>query len=185
MSIDDPKALQRAEDLFVTRSVAAEPGDRAASLTFADMVNFLTDPEARLTHEQERLLFSNARVRRDFTNLKQSLRWRPELASGPSIAPAAAAAGGDRLSERTFPGGRLRIIPSSVGQQVFISIHLDDTKDPPSLLAMELPDAEVAKVALPPPESDGTILLIKDLADADDARLVRLLRDPMSSGHLR
>jgi hypothetical protein len=182
----------RAEDLFVFRLIEEETEPNPERLTFAQLYAFVTDPSARLTHQQQRLLFSNPRLRADYQRLKAAQRWRAgedseaetETAGGAIgtgvatsiIIRPAAAAGGEEASELNFKGGRVRMIPSSVEHQVYIMIQLNDPNDPPRSLFLHRRE-EIAKVALPAPESDGTIFLLKDLNDPEDARFVRLLRD--------
>jgi hypothetical protein len=112
--------------------------------------------------------------------LKAALRWGAKAAATAdqrwgnvaSIIRPAAAAGGAEISELSFA-----VASGSSPQASASMILLNDPKDSPRILFVECRD-EIVKVALPAPESDGSILLLKDLNDPEDARFVRLLRDP-------
>jgi len=146
-------------------------------LTFAQLVQFLSNPQAALTAEQWRACRENPRLKADYAALKQRL-------CVAELPQAAAASQGD-LEERIFPGGRLSLRPSVVPGQVYLIVSIESEITVPRILLLEGKDGEVDRVALPEPDPDGTMLIILDtLKNEGDARAVRLLRDPSSSGFL-
>jgi hypothetical protein len=105
--------------------------------------------------------------------------------------PALAAAASDReVDERTFDGASLRVRPSAQPGQVYIIVQFDDPASAPSALLVESAGGEMARMALTVDErgsrreldDDGRLLLVKDLGNETDAQLVRLIRDPLSTG---
>jgi hypothetical protein len=177
MPPDNPAFKQRAEDLYVARAVAEDTPPRALSLTFADLVRYLSDANTTLTAEEWRLCREDPRLRADYDALKRNL-------CVAELPQAAAASQGD-VDERTFPGGSLRIRPSALAGQVYLILTLERALATPRFLLVEGANGEVARIALPPPDPDGTMLVIQDTTKSEgDARAVRLLRDPASSGVL-
>jgi hypothetical protein len=105
--------------------------------------------------------------------------------------PALAAAASDReVDERSFDGASLRLRPSAQPGQVYIIVQFDDPASAPSALLVESAAGEMARMALTVDEKgsrrelddDGRLLLVKDLGNETDAQLVRLIRDPLSTG---
>jgi hypothetical protein len=177
MSTDQPVFDQRAEDLYVARSVADDAIPTALSLTFADLVRYLSDATACLTAEQWRSCREDPRLRADYGALKRNF-------CVAELPQAAAASRGD-VDERNFPGGRLRIVPSTLAGQVYLILTVERALGTPRSLLIEGKDGEMARITLPPPDPDGTMLVIQDTSKNEaDARAVRLLRDPSSSGVL-
>lgn len=160
-------------------------------VTERDIVAFLEEGRA-LTHEQQRLLFSNRALRDLFRDLKHrrgiSLPSRVgehavtglAVVEMPALIAAATDDGVD--FERRFAGGILKINPVGVDSQVYVVFSFDDTALVSRALIVEHPrDERIQRVDLPPPD-DGEIILIKDLAVPADAELVALLRDPTATG---
>jgi hypothetical protein len=168
---------ERAEELYVARAAVEDAPAYDLEVTIAALVHFLTSPDARLTPEQWRACQENPRLRADYAALKQRL----------SVAelPQAVAASQGELEERHFPGGRLRLRPSVLPGQVYLIVSIESSASTPRMLLIEGKNGEIARVALPEPDPDGTMLVIEDtLKNEDDARAVRLLRDPSASGVL-
>ena len=175
MAADDPVISERAEHLYVARAVVEDALPEALPLTFADLVRYLSDATATMTAEQWRLTRENPRIRADYDQLVSNLQIA-EL-------PQAAAASQGELQERTFPGGQLRIRPSALAGQVYLIVTIEATLAVPRMLMIEGKDGEVARLVLPSPDADRSMLLIQDTTKNEaDARAVRLLRDPTSSG---
>jgi len=170
-----PVITEKTEELYVGRSVAEEVPPRDLAVTFAMLVQFLSSPEAALTAEQFRSVHQDARLAADYTALKRKLC----IAELPQ---ASAASHGD-LEERIFPGGRLQLCPSVLPGQIYLIVSIENTAPSPRMLLVEGKNGEVARIALPAPDPDGSMLVIQDTANNEgDALAVRLLRDPSSSG---
>jgi hypothetical protein len=166
---------QRAEDLYVARSVASDTSLEQPPVSFVDVLRYLSDPSAHLTPAQWRFCQQHPRLRADYEGLLK------KLAIG--ALPQAAAASQGELQERSFSGGLLRIRPSSIPGQVYLIFSIDPAPHAPRLLVIEGTDGSVARIALPEPDSDGSMLVIQDTDRSEaDANAVRLLRDPTTSG---
>jgi hypothetical protein len=178
------------ERTFATAAAPAR-GGQAAILTGADLAAFVYEGK-ELTHEQQRLLFTQPELRERFRALKREFAAqlkphgeRPSHAGyRPLAITALKAAATDDASvyRRKFEGGELRISPVGVGQQVYITIVMKDPRIVPRAFIVERArDHKVVRVALPAPD-DEEITFIKDCAVPADAELVALLRDPTSTG---
>lgn len=195
MPVDDAQIFRRAEQLYHAWT-AVEDGEpsRSVVLTFADLVALLTDGRP-LSPDQHRALFASPRLRAEFDSLKHSFAttWRsagPQVAGVPSTAatslrilelPIQIAAADDPGADfhRQFEGGTLRICAAGVGEQVYLTITLEDPGIAPRALLLESKrHNRIERLTLPERDADGEILIIKDLADAEDAVLVGMLRDP-------
>jgi len=173
----EPALNQRAEDLYVARAAVDDAAVNPLHLTFADLLRYLSDATASLTPAQWRQFREDPRMRADYDRLKRSLA----VAEWGQVA---AASGGD-LDERTFPGGRLRIRPSGHVGQVYLLLTIELVPATPRILLIEGTNGEAVRIPLPAPDADGSILVIQDVAGNEaDARAIRLLRDPTSSGLL-
>jgi len=174
-SDDNNDIIDRAEDLYVARSVIAAKSTRRPLLAIADLVRFLTDLEVSLTPDQQAQLFTDRQLRDDFQRLKRSLSL--------FVMPAAAAASTDQLlNERNFPGAQVKITASRKPDHFYVIIALEEVDSSPALLVLESPAGDIARVALPEVDDRGTILILKDMASPSDARLINLLRDPSTIG---
>lgn len=197
MTSDNPN-LHRIEDLYVAWTLAEEtaPAHRAP-LSIGDLVAFLAKGKP-LTHAQHRALFTNPRLRADMQRLKEELAYRisgDERTESREAAdtrrafrmPALAAAATDReIDERSFDGASLRVCPSARPGHVFVILQFEDPTNTPSALLVESPEGEMVRMALPAMyldgEGDSRITLVKDTANAADALLISLLRNPASTG---
>jgi hypothetical protein len=140
-----------------------------------------------LTHDQQRLLFSNPRLRADFQRLKRDIELAEtgdaseDESAGVSIvrfplAAAAASAGENEIDEREFGGIELRSARS--GDQMLIQVANYDPRNPPNRLQVQGARGETSRVVLPPPPLSGEpILLVKNLQRETDAQFVSRLRD--------
>lgn len=167
-----------AEELFVARSLEAGSvgAERGSRLSLADIHAFLTDHTVKLSVAQHRLLFADARARAAYTRLKR------ELAVWELPAVVAASSGG--TTKRTFAGGTIEVRPSRIERQVYVMIRLDAEGRGPRALIMESTSGQIVRAALPAPDEQGGIVLIKNLDDEDDGRLVALIADPNATGAL-
>ena len=199
MHPDDDDIDRRASEIYsvLTLLEEAEPAS-PEPLRRSHLVELLANGKP-LTADQQRALFDSPRLIAEFRCLKHdfalTLPARPQTrashaAQGRQDAPVlelpalvAAASTGAADFERQFVGGKLRICPTGIDEQVYVLITLDDPGLCPRTLVVE---SEVRKVivsvALPARDSDGDILLIKDLADETDSSIVALLRDPTAKG---
>ena len=181
----DDELRRRAGELFRAWTLAEITGHNAESLlTLGDLVAFLIEGRP-LSGEQQSFLFSNPRLRSDFKRLIEVFGHALPSAGRPILRmPALAAAASDReVNDRVFEGATVRIRPSIIGQQFFVQLTMEDPKASPSSLVIELPEENLtASSVLEPPDGEGRILMIKDIADKDDGLFVRLLRDPRSTG---
>jgi hypothetical protein len=190
--------LNRVEELYVAWTLAEEtPAAPRPALTFGELVAFLVEGR-KLTQAQQQFLFANRKLRADFQRLKQDLAHRvidrterAEARTRVFEMPALAAAASDReVDERSFDGASLRVRPSAQPGQVYIIVQFDDPASAPSALLVESAAGEMARMALTVDEKgsrrelddDGRLLLVKDLGNETDAQLVRLIRDPLSTG---
>ena len=175
MPAEQPTVSQRAEDLYVARSVASNAPVEQLPVSFADVLRYLTDPSTHLTPAQWRFCKQHPRLRADYDALIKNLAL--------AALPQATAASQGELQERDFPGGILRIRPSSIPGQVYLIFSIEPGVRAPRLLMIEGAAGNVARISLPEPDADGSMLVIQDTARNEaDANAVRLLRDPTTSG---
>jgi hypothetical protein len=166
------------------REIDEEDTAPAATLTEQDVTAFVEHGKP-LSHDQQRLLFTDAGLRELFRKLKrQHAVPLPAAARSPArqgddapiveMRPLIAAATDQGEAPRPFAGGTLTIRP--------VVFTFDDPAIATRRLIIERArDQRAESLELPPPD-DGEIMLVKDLADPADADLVDLLRDPMTSG---
>lgn len=166
----------RADEIFAARGVLDGAQRRKPIFGLREIVTFLTDPTVQLTQEQTRLLFSD----RDLASAFRQLKSRYAALALPAMA---AASDGD-LTDRTFPGGRVRLRPSKRSGQVYLIVDYgEQPPDPsPAILLLEAPDGAVAKLALPGADDQGQLMIILDEACTAESEVVRLLKDPRASG---
>jgi hypothetical protein len=175
------------------REIDEEDTASAAILTEQDVIGFVEDGRP-LSHDQQRLLFTDTALRELFRKLKRQ-HAVPLPASARSAARqaddaptvemrpliAAATDQGEDF-DRSFAGGNLTIRPVGIDRQVYVVFTFDDPAIATRRLIIERSrDQRAESLELPPPD-DGEIMLVKDLADPADADLVDLLRDPTTSG---
>ena len=90
--------------------------------------------------------------------------------------PAAAAAAGGAVRQRSSPDATIRLIGlGEVPSQVVVTIQLKDPTLRPRLLRLEPPHGPVLEQTLPPPDRQGRIQLIKDMTSSDERRFVELV----------
>jgi len=176
--MSDTRLETLAEDLFVARSIEVEAEGRARGprLGLADIHAFLTNPSVELTAEQQAALFSDGKVRAAYNRLKRELALYE--------VPAAIAASSEGSTRRRFVGGSIEVKPSRVGRQVYVMIRLDTPGRSPRALLLESIGRQIVRTILPEPDEDGGIVLIKDLDDDEDGRLIALISDPNTVGAL-
>lgn len=180
------------------RELDEEDAAAAKEEISADDLHAFVRGEAALTHAQQRRLFVEPALR---AQLRALLREHAvELPAPPGQATSAqgAAPAAPRLAEmpariaaadepqatfsRDFAGGTLRIAPVGIDRQVYVVIRFDDPATAARALEIERPrDQRIVRLDLPPAD-EGEIVLIKDLAVAEEAELVELLRDLSASG---
>lgn len=193
---DDDEIMRRAEELYRTWTLVEETeASRPSAVALADLLGFLGEGRP-LTHEQQRALFADSRLRAEFQCLKADFALSAGAQAGeggraveavrrplemPTQIAAASTAAADFL--RPFEGGTLRICPAGIDEQVYIVITLDDPALVPRALLIEGQSRNrIEQMPLPARDGDGEIVLIKDLAEPADASLVELLRDPTATG---
>jgi hypothetical protein len=185
--VDTLDFLNDIEARFEAAPDDVEPGQvSAGSLTTA--IHALFRDGRMLLAEQQRRLFTDPALRAEFAAIKrQYAQVSPRVAAGrPALLatemPAlAAAATGDGVRERTFPGGSVRITKSSLGDML-IQFSLEREGPHPRALLLEGEGGDLGWTDLPPPDAEGRILLIKDMAKEEHSGFVRLLQDPQSRG---
>lgn len=171
------------------QEIDAEEPATPSTLGEQDVVAFVEQGK-RLSHDQQRQLFTDPALRALFRDLKRRNAVALPPVAGPASGsrfaemPALIAAATDQGPdfERPFAGGTLRINPVGIDEQVYVVFSFDDPSVVSRVLFIERTrDQRIERLELPPPD-DGEIVLIKDLALAADADLVDLLRDLTTSG---
>ena len=175
------------------REIDEEQTAPATVLTEQDVIAFV-EHGTPLSHDQQRLLFTDAGLREVFRKLKrqhavplpasprrapQQTNDEPTLELRPRIA--AATDQGEEF-ERPFAGGTLTIRPVGIDRQVYVVFTFDDPGIATRGLFIEHAGHQRLVPLELPPADDGEIMLVKDLADPADADLVDLLRDPATLG---
>lgn len=140
----------------------------------SELIRFLTSQDYDLSSSQRQSLFRYAELKDKFRALKD------ELCSLQFLPVATASTGAVR--ERYFKGGNLRLTPSSMQGQVYLSIQLDDPFAATSQLFVETAEGLVHKLNLPAPDSEGKIFIVLDLGNEREAFVIEALRDPVASG---
>lgn len=170
-----PPPYQRADLIFARRAALAEQAAPTETrLAVHDLVAFLSHTDTVLTAAQQRALFADPRLREDYRRLKAAREVLP--------LPALAAASDGQAAERRLESGSVRVHPSRVPQQVYVIIRYMPPARPPRMLLLESDAGEVVKRALPEPDASGEVLIVCDTRQEADARFVRLVRDPLTSG---
>jgi len=177
---DEDRIEARAEELFVWRSATAQASPAALRLPFHELYRYLTDPAANLGMDQQRLLFSDQRLRSDFQRLKRDLSARP----GYGELPRAAAAADDRgLDEWRFDGGRVRIVRSERNErQIYVIFEFEDPAKSFAALILEAQNGDLAKLRLGSGDETGLVQVLLDTGNDEHDRLVRMVRDPQTVG---
>jgi len=90
--------------------------------------------------------------------------------------PVAAAAAGGAVRQRSSPDATIRLIGlGEVPTQVVVAIQLKDPTLRPRLLRLDPPHGPILEQALPPPDRQGRIQLIKDVTSPEERRFVELV----------
>ena len=166
--------MQDANRLYAARSAAADVVSAQGRIGVAELVRFLTDATNELPAEAQRALFASPRLRADFQRLKRSLR-RLEL-------PALAAASAGSVTLRTFQGGSARVHSSRVEGQFYVVFQFQRTEGVPGALLLEGVSDQVAKRALPLPDTSGQVILVLDRSNPGDELFLQLFADPTATG---
>lgn len=169
-----PSPYDRADLTFARRAALEEVVAAEPRLGVHELVEFMSRPEAALTHGQQRMLFADPRLREDFRRLKAAYEAFP--------LPILAAASDGAAVERQLPSGSVRVHPSRLPQQVYVIIRYATPAKPPRMLLLESDAGEVVKRPLPEPDANGEVLIVCDTRQEADASFVRLISDPLTVG---
>jgi hypothetical protein len=170
-----PDIDERAERLYAARSALAETKTPKRCLGIAELVQFLNDPQRSLTMEEQRSLFGNLQLRADYRRLKSQLVIAAEL-------PALAAASTGDVNSRRFDGGTVSIHRSRVPGQIYVLLRFSASFAPSHAMLLEGSKGDLIKRSLPPADANGDVMLVLDEKNDSDARFLRLLSDPTSTG---
>lgn len=164
----------RADRLYAARSALA--ATKAPRLRFgvAEIVQFLNDPTRSLTPDEQRSLFTDPRLRADYRRLKQR--------ATSFEMPALAAASSGNVNARRFDGGSINIHASRIAGQLYVILRFNSPDNPPRALLLESAAGEFVKRALPAVDQQGELMMVLNESDEADARFLRLLADPTSTG---
>lgn len=181
-----PPGAIEASMAEVQRRLSEALAELTATPDEPDLEAFLDDGRP-LSHDRQRQLFADPALRTRFRAMTAGRAVaRPSRGADARFlempTQVAAATAADETFERRFPGGVLRISPVGIDRQVYVIIALDDAEVTPRALLMERDaDGRIARLPLPPPDA-GEIVLVRDMAVAEDADLIALLRDPLAAG---
>jgi hypothetical protein len=166
----------QAEGIYAARALLEEGKRSPGALGVRELMLFLTSRDYDLSGAQTRSLFANPQLRETFRALKaQLVLWNLP------IVVAASSDGG--VVERHFEAGSLHLVPSRGHDHVFLTIRYEVKSVSSShLLVIETPQGGLAKLSLPPPDSEGEVFLVLDLDNKRDASVIAALRDPLASG---
>jgi len=164
----------RADRLYAARSALAETERPRHRFGIAEIVQFLNDPSRSLTSEEQRSLFADPRLRADYKRLKA-------LATSFEM-PALAAASSGKVDARRFDGGSINIHPSRIAGQLYVILRFNTPTDHPRAMLLESTSGEVIKRALPGADPQGEVMMVLNENNEADARFLRLLADPTSTG---
>jgi hypothetical protein len=168
--------LLHADALYAARYAMAETRSSRSHFGAAEIVRYLSDPQATLSSEQQRQLFAEPRLLADFRRLTQRLA----LAQIP--AAAAAAAGSGSVDVRRFDVGTARVISSRVPGQTYVILRFNEGVNIPHALVLEGTNGELLKRALVPADQSGEIIVVLDHKNVFDETFLRLFTDPGTVG---
>lgn len=163
-----------ADALYAARCAMAETQPARSRFGVAEIVQYLSDPQATLSSEQQRQLFAEPRLLADFRRVTQRLA----LAQ----IPAAAAAGSGSVDVRRFDVGTARVIASRVPGQTYVIFRFNADVNIPHTLVLESANGELLKRALVPADQSGEIILVLDHKNVFDETFLRLFTDPGTVG---
>lgn len=167
----------KADEIFMAEAILAETPKDGKPFGMVELARYLTSADMQLTSEQTRRLFSDPGLRQGYQAIKEALTHyqMPQLM---------AASDGD-VQERPFPGGSLKLVPSSRSGQLYLRMEFDT--DPVAgriILLVESPTTGVHKLGFTISEAQTSALVPLDLNNDLHSRLVSALRDPASSGSI-
>jgi hypothetical protein len=167
--------LERADELYALASLLDEGAHPLASIGPAEMIGFLTDPDASLSDVHAEQLRSDLSARRRFQAFKRAAAFA-EL-------PRLAAAAGGEVDVRLFDGGQLRILRDELPGQTYLVFRweTDDLPDGPMLLIAEREGTAPQRIPLPQHDGFGELLVILDTQQPAAQLLLDLLSDPQAS----
>lgn len=175
----------RADEIFAGMTVAALPKRQDGLVGVAEILRYLTDPNFDLSVAQITRMQRTAELRDTYDAFMCDL-------SVSSIPVLAAAADDDEASLdlqpifRVFEGGRLSLRPSPHPGVFYLRLEWDQGRPPsPSLvLHLTLDGVPVGRLALPPPDPDGTINELLNAKVLAQNAVIQALRAPRSQGHI-
>jgi hypothetical protein len=170
----DDDIARRADKLYAARSALSETKRSPRRLGVAEIVQFLADPERSLSMEEQRSLFADPQLRADYRRLKSQVA----VAELPALAAASA---GD-VNSRRFDGGTVSIHPSRVQGQIYVILRFSRPTNPPRTMLLEDTEGDLVKRSLPPADGNGEVMMVLDEKKASDARFLRMISDPTSTG---
>lgn len=176
VSNDNEDDATLAGRLYAARSAFAETKAAQARPALAELVRVLAEPAQALTPDLQRALFADAQLRADFKRLRARL--------GAVELPALAAASAGDVAQRSFEGGTVRVHASRRPGQVYVIIELSRPASGAGAILLEGSSGEVLKRVLPASDAQGRIMLLLDQAQENDRDVLRLIRDPMTTGAL-
>jgi hypothetical protein len=165
---------RRAEELYAARSAMAEAGPPRRRIGLAEIVQYLNDPARALSMEEQRALFSDAKLRADFRRLK--------TAAAVAELPALAAASDGGVKARRFDGGSVSIHPARRPGQTYVILRFAAPSGMPRMMLLESAAGELVKRSLPAADQNGELTMVLDERSAADAAFLRLLADPTATG---
>jgi hypothetical protein len=183
---ENNKAVEATDHTAASDIAAATQGSRpdegvrvdgergGLAVRLSELVRFLTSQDYNLSFAELQSIVMDSKLRERFETLKTEL-------SSWQLLPIAAASKG-AVRERVFAGGNLRLTPSSIQGQVYLSIRLEDLFATTSQLILETTEGHIHKLNLPAPDSGGVVFVVLDLNDDREASVVAALSDPMASG---
>jgi hypothetical protein len=165
---------QRADLLYAARTALAEAKRPTRRFGVAEVVQFLNDPSRNLTAEEQRLLFSDPRLRADYRRLKAQ--------ATTFELPALAAASSGAVNSRRFEGGSVSTHPSRVPGQIYVILRFSWPAGAPRMMLLESVEGHLVKRALPSADKQGEVMMVLNERSDADAGFLRLLADPTSTG---
>lgn len=171
---DGGVAALAAERFAAEAALMHEP--RSSRTSFADLVAYVSDPDAQLSDAARAEIAASPRLARDLRTLTNQF--------AAADIPVAAAASTGALVERSFDGGAVALVQARRAGQLYLKITVDKLDAEPSALILNAEDGRTAKRSLLGRVSSGAATLILDLARSEDALLAGLVQEPGTSGAL-
>jgi hypothetical protein len=166
--------INRVDRLYAARTAVAESKPLRHRFGIAEIVQFLGDPSRSLTPDEQRLLFTDPRLRADYRRLKAQ--------ATTFEMPALAAASSGNVTARRFDGGSITIHPSRIAGQIYVILRFNSPESSPRALLLESASGDVVKRALPGADQQGEVMMVLNEKDDADAAFLRLLADPTATG---